>query len=108
MEKGLGKKGSKIAIKMLSLNEPQKISRETKTPSRQQLRTSDKSSPRDCRITCKNLIRQHEESVTGEQLIKQKGTFQVSFVNEMARLDGKLTEIHDSLESGEKFFLVIM
>lgn len=49
--------------------------------------------------TCINLIRQHEESVT-EQLIKRKGTFQASFVNEMTRLDGKLTEIHDSLEFG--------
>ena len=50
---------------------------------------------------CINLIRQHEASVT-EQLIKQKGTFQVSFVNEMTRLDGKLTEIDNSLEFGEK------
>ena len=78
------------------------------SPSRKQLQTSDKNSPRGCRITCKNLIRQHEEIVTGEQLITQKGTFQFSFVNEMARLDGKLTEIHDSLEFGEKLFLEII
>ena len=51
--------------------------------------------------TCINLICQHEESVT-EQLIKQKKTVQVSFANEMTRLDEKLTEIHDSLEFGRE------
>ena len=49
---------------------------------------------------CINLIREHESCVT-EELINQKESFQAQFLSQMTKLDGKLTEIDNSLEFGE-------
>lgn len=47
------------------------------------------------------MIRRHEESVT-KRLMKQKESFEAEFVNQMTSLDGKFTEIGDSLKFGEE------
>jgi len=107
LEKGLEKKRLEIGTKMLEVEaNGTRLEKHKKYLEKRRL-TVDNSfehatkAVHESAETCINLIRQHEESVT-EQLIKRKGTFQVSFVNETTRLDGKLTEIHDSLEFGRE------
>lgn len=107
LEEGLEKKRSEIGIKMLEVEDNGTRLMKHKTRLEKRRLQVDNSFEQATKTvhgaaeTCINLIRQHEESVT-EQLINQKETFQVSFVNEMTRLDEKLTELHDSLEFGRE------
>ena len=107
LEKGLEKKRSEIEIKILEVEDNNTRLMKHKTRLEKRRLQVDNSFEQATKTvhgaaeTCINLIRQHEESVT-EQLINQKETFQVSFVNEMTRLDEKLTELHDSLEFGRE------
>jgi len=107
LEKGLEKKRSEIEIKLLEVEENGTRLMKHKAYLEKRRLKVDNSFEKATKIvhetaeTCINLIRQHKESVT-EQLIKQKGTFHISFGNEMTRLDGKLTEIRDSLEFGRE------
>ena len=105
LEKGLEKKRSEIGIKMSEVEgNGTRLMKHKKYLEKRRLKVDNSfeqatKTVHETAETCINLIRQHEESVT-EQLIKRKGTFQASFEHEMTRLDGKLTEIHDSLEFG--------
>ncbi|XP_078364658.1 E3 ubiquitin-protein ligase TRIM45-like isoform X2 [Oculina patagonica] len=107
LEKGLEKKKSQLEIKVSEVQANRfRLRNHKEFLEKRRLKVNDsfEQATKEVHNTaerCINLIRQHETSVT-EQLIKQKRTFQVSFVNEMTRLDGKLTEIDNSLEFGEK------
>ena len=107
LEKGLEKKRSEIEIKLLEVEENgTRLMKHKAYLEKRRLKVDNSfeqatKTVHETAETCINLIRQHKENVTG-QLIKQNGTFQISFVNEMTRLDGKLTEIRDSLEFGRE------
>jgi len=83
LEKGLEKKRSEIEIKLLEVEENgTRLMKHKAYLEKRRLKVDNSfnqatKTVHETAETCINLIRQHKESVT-EQLIKQKGTFQIS------------------------------
>ena len=107
LEKGLEKKKSEIEFKIREVQvngsrlKDHKASLEKR---RLKVNNSFEQATKEVQETaerCINLVCRHKESVT-ERLMKQKESFEAAFVNKMTNLDGKLTEVGNSLEFGKE------
>ena len=108
LEEGLEKKKSEIEVKIREVQvNGSRLKDYKKSLEKRRLKVNNSfeqatKEVQDTAERCINLFRRHElESVT-KRLMKQKESFEAAFATHMTSLDGKLSEVGNSLEFGEE------